>query len=47
MNTKPSFWKAMTFIAIALAVALFIGYAIYTGEKVNHESICILQTYQI
>ena len=47
MNTKSSFWKAMTFIAIALAVVLFVGYAIYTGEKVNHESICILQTCQI
>ena len=47
MNTKPSFWKAMTFIVIALAVALFIGYAIYTGERVNHESLCIYTTYQI
>ena len=47
MNTKPSFWKAMTFIVIALTVALFVGYVIYTGERVNHESICISETYQI
>lgn len=49
MNTKPSFWRALTFILIAVTVALFIGYLFYTGERISHEEsvVSIAQTYQI
>ena len=47
MKTKVSFWKAVTFTAIALIVALVIGYAVHAGNEAFPEGEPIFTTEEI